>query len=72
MSAMAHRRDISRFLLKPDKQCIIAEYGPCYYINNYILSSLGAEMDDKPMLTEKERRFNGPWLSFPRFPLGSI
>jgi hypothetical protein len=33
---MAHRGDISRFLLKPDKHCIIAEYGLCYYMNNYI------------------------------------
>ena len=24
-------------------------------------------MDGKLMLTEKERRLNGPWLSFPRF-----
>jgi hypothetical protein len=50
---MAHRADISRFLLKPDKCCIIAEYGLCYYINNYILS-LQAEMDGKLALTEKE------------------
>ena len=49
---MAHRGDISRFLLKPDKHCIIAEYGLCYYMNNYILS-LQAEMDGELMLTEK-------------------
>jgi hypothetical protein len=34
---MVHRGDISQFLLKPDKYCIIAEYGLCYYVNNYIL-----------------------------------
>jgi len=49
---MAHRGDISRFLLKPDEHCIIAEYGLCYYMNNYIIL-LQAEMDGKLMLTEK-------------------
>jgi hypothetical protein len=49
---MAHRGDISRFLLKPDKNCIITEYGLCYYINNHI--PLQAEMDGELMLTEKE------------------
>jgi hypothetical protein len=81
---MAHRRDISRFLLKPDKQRIIAEYGLCYYISNCI-PSLQAEMDGKLILIEKEfpsnytydyadrnRRLNGPWLSFSGFLLGSI
>jgi len=68
---MAHRGDIRRFLLKPDKHRIITEYGLCYYINSYILS-LQAEMDGKLMLTEKERGLNGPWLSFPRFLLDSI
>jgi hypothetical protein len=85
MSATAHPTDISRFLLKPDKQRIIAEYGLCYYINNHFLSSLGAEMDGKLILIENEfpsnytygyadqnRRLNGPWLSFSGFLLGSI
>jgi len=33
---MAHRGDIGRFLLRPDKYCIIAEHDICYYMNNYI------------------------------------
>jgi len=35
---MAHQGDIGRFLLRPDKYCIIAEHDICYYMNNYILS----------------------------------
>jgi hypothetical protein len=36
------------------------------------LHCLQAQMDDKLMLTEKERGLNGPWLSFSRFLTSSI
>jgi len=48
---MAHRGNIKRFLLKPDKYRIITESRLCYYISNRIFS-LQAEIDGKLMLTE--------------------